>query len=98
MRRFFESSTDDDKSAVIEEAEEALDDLEKDEDRSNADIYLKLMRKAMEKGNSFIEEENTRVKKLLEVKDKVNSAKRKTFEARLNILTSMKSQIKHEEL
>ena len=98
VKRFLTSKSTEEKTAVIQEAEEALKHLEKDSDKSNGDIYVKLLKKAAEKGDSFIQDEHDRVKKLLE--EKVSDAKKKSFEARLNILTSMNIQAaaSHDEL
>ncbi|XP_072043983.1 endoplasmic reticulum resident protein 29-like [Amphiura filiformis] len=96
VKRLLGSTSDEEKSGIIQEAEEALQKLEKDDDKNNADIYVKLMKKIVQKGNSFVKDEYDRVKKLSE--EKVSDAKKKSFESRLNILASMKSQAGHDEL
>ncbi len=96
VKRLIGSKTDEEKNVVIQEAEEALNKLEKEDDKNNGDIYVKLMKKVAAKGNSFVQDEYDRVKKLSE--EKVSDAKKRSFEARLNILASMKSQVGHDEL
>ncbi|XP_071790383.1 endoplasmic reticulum resident protein 29-like [Asterias amurensis] len=80
---------------LLEKAAEEKEKLELQDEKKSAEIYVKVMRKILEKGKEFVILEIERVKKLL--KEKVSDAKKKTFEAKLNILSSFRAFINSKE-
>ena len=80
---------------LLEKAAEEKEILELQDEKKSAEIYIKVMRKILEKGKEFVILEIERVKKLL--KEKVSDAKKKTFEAKLNILSSFRAFINSKE-
>lgn len=83
------------KGKIIIEAEKARDKL-KEEKAKKADIYIKLMHKIVSDGDSFIDKEMERVKKVSE--GKVSESKKKQLEERINILKSFSRQKSKDEL
>ena len=83
------------RQALLNSAEEEKDKLELEEQKKSAEIYIKVMKKMLEKGKGFVAMEIERVKKLMN--KKVTDAKKKSFEAKQNILASFKSFINAKE-
>ncbi len=71
---------------LLTEAKTKADGLEKDSEKKSANIYVKIMEKAIERGNIFFESEKERVKNILS--GKVSDAKKKELQGRLNIIQS----------
>lgn len=77
-----------DKDAVAE-AEKLLEDKEvvaDDEDKSNAEYYIKTMKRVGERGAEYPKTEITRLKAM--VNDKISEKKKEMFSKRINILSS----------
>ncbi|XP_033747702.1 endoplasmic reticulum resident protein 29-like [Pecten maximus] len=77
-------------ASVEEEASKETDDSKK----RSADIYVKTMKKIVEKGTDFVDSEITRVEKLKD--GKVSDKKKEQLNERLNILTSFQLLQKDE--
>lgn len=71
---------------IIKKAEKALEGSTDEKDKTNGDIYVKIMKKIQEKGVDYVDSEVSRVQKLL--KDKITDKKKEQFKKRLDILTS----------
>ena len=71
---------------IIKRAEETLEETEDSREKASGDIYVKIMKKIQEKGADYVDNEVTRVQKLL--KDKITDKKKDLFKKRLDILTS----------
>lgn len=80
----FLSSAASTKQKLLEEAAAVLSTLE-EESKERAEIYIKTMRKVIEKGSSFVKKEIDRLKKLID-SEKVSKATEKGLEMRLTIL------------
>lgn len=79
---------------LLLEAEELWDKAEGIQQQKSAEIYVKTMRKIVEKGDSFVKQEKDRINKIL--KGDVAKEKRLDFNIRLNILDSF--ALVHDEL
>ncbi|KAK3751880.1 hypothetical protein RRG08_047153 [Elysia crispata] len=90
----FIKASDDERASILSEAEKSAQDLTKDEEKLAADTYIKTMKKVLDKGNSFIKDEVTRVEKLRS--GKVSDNKKKQLGDRLNILASFQLGLKDE--
>ncbi|GFN99430.1 endoplasmic reticulum resident protein 29-like [Plakobranchus ocellatus] len=90
----FLKASDDKKTALLQQAEEAASKLTKEEDKAAADTYIKTMKKVLDKGNSFIQDEVKRVEKLRS--GKVSDNKKQQLGDRLNILASFQLGLKDE--
>lgn len=71
---------------LLLEAEELWDKAEGFQEQKSAEIYVKSMRKVLDKGDSFISTERERINKIL--KGDVSKEKKQDFTVRLNILDS----------
>ena len=71
---------------IIQKAEKALEESADEKEKASGDIYVKIMKKIQEKGVDYVDNEVTRVQKLL--KDKITDKKKDQFKKRLDILTS----------
>jgi len=82
---------------LLEEAKSKAGKLTKENEKKSAGIYVKLMEKAIERGNIFFDSERERVKNILS--GKVTDAKKTELQGRVNILTSFLSKsAKKDEL
>ncbi|CAG2164781.1 unnamed protein product [Oppiella nova] len=81
-----EKVTKDKQKKVLESAKKAADAVAKEADKKSANIYVKIMEKALERGVVFYESEKARVQNLLS--GKVSDAKKKELLGRLNIIES----------
>merc|ERR1712110_258691 len=83
------AATESDKQSVMKEAEVLWDKTHGPRMAKGADIYVKLMRKVVATGPSFVAKEAQRVKKLLG--GKISSEKKEELEEKSNILKSFSS-------
>jgi len=70
----------------LKKAEAAKQELESEEDKNAADMYIKTMKKVIEKGGDFVKSEITRVDKLRS--GKVSDKKKEQLNNRLNVLNA----------
>lgn len=82
------------RAALVEKAENAVKSLTKAADKESADIYIKTMKRILEKGDDFIKKEIARVEKLKD--GKVSDKKKEQLGSRLNILSSFEMRLKDE--
>ena len=71
---------------IIQKAGKALEESKDEMEKTNGEIYVKIMKKIQEKGVEYVDSEVVRVQKLL--KDKITDKKKDLFKKRLDILTS----------
>ncbi|KAK3084535.1 hypothetical protein FSP39_014883 [Pinctada imbricata] len=90
----FYKASDADKTKVIAQAEAEIASLKSDSEKSSADVYIKTMKKVVEKGANFVQSEIKRVEKLRD--GKVSDKKKEQLNDRLNILTSFEMRFKDE--
>ena len=95
MKDFVKASGDE-KSKLLKTAEDEAAKLTIESQKSSADMYVKTMRKVIEKGTEFVESEVKRVEKLKS--GKLSDKKKEQLNDRLNILTSFSLGIKKDEL
>ena len=95
MKDFVKASGDE-KSKLLKTAEDEAAKLTTESQKSSADMYVKTMRKIIEKGTDFVESEVKRVEKLKS--GKLSDKKKEQLNDRLNILTSFSLGIKKDEL
>lgn len=88
-----EKSVDKRKSLLVK-AEKLWDQTEGKQKQRSAEMYVKTMRKALEKGNEFFQSETVRINNVL--KGSMTQEKKSDLGVRLNILESFKEQ--HDEL
>ncbi|XP_069136386.1 endoplasmic reticulum resident protein 29-like [Argopecten irradians] len=74
------------RAEILASTEEAAAKETDESKKKSADIYVKTMKKVVEKGTDFIDSEVTRVEKLKD--GKVSDKKKEQLNERLNILTS----------
>lgn len=79
---------------MLEKAEQAAGQLTHEGERASADVYIKTMKKVVEKGDDFIESEVSRVDKLRS--GKVSDKKKEQLHERLNILTTFQTAMRDE--
>ncbi|XP_064612893.1 endoplasmic reticulum resident protein 29-like [Liolophura sinensis] len=94
VKDFFKAGKKTAQEKVIAKAEEAIKELTSDSERTSAEIYIKTMKKILEKGKDFVETEIARVEKLKA--GKVSDKKKEQLGDRLSILTSFKIRQKDE--
>jgi endoplasmic reticulum protein 29 len=80
------------KKALLREAEDLWDKTTGRADQKAAEVYVKTMRKALDKGDDFVHNELKRVQGL--AKGKISKEKKEEMQQRINILQSFQ----HEEL
>lgn len=80
------------KKALLREAEDLWDNTTGRADQKTAELYVKTMRKALDKGDDFVHNELKRVQGL--AKGKMSKEKKEEIQQRINILQSFQ----HEEL
>ena len=91
ISEFLKASSAEDKKDILEKAQKAADAIETEEKKSRANIYIKTFEKVLEKGDSFITTELTRVEKLSE--QKVSENKKAQLKNRAHILTSFQMRL-----
>lgn len=79
---------------ILLQAEQLWDKTEGKQNQKSAEVYVKTMRKALEKGDTFFETETSRVKNIL--KGSLAEEKKSDMSIRLNILESFSTS--HDEL
>ncbi|MCL4148626.1 UNVERIFIED_CONTAM: hypothetical protein GTU68_025417, partial [Idotea baltica] len=89
---FMATEDEDEKKKILKKAEEEWDALKNPSEEAAAETYVKIMRKILLKGNTFLQTERERVKGLM--KTKVSEEKKQEMQGKLNIL----STFGHEEL
>ncbi|XP_049794031.1 endoplasmic reticulum resident protein 29 [Schistocerca nitens] len=90
--KFSETNDKEAKKTILREAEDEWDKTKGKVDQQKAETYVKMMRKALEKGDEFIPNEMKRVQNL--AKGKLSKEKKEEMQHRLNILQSFT----HDEL
>nr|CAD7264579.1 unnamed protein product [Timema shepardi] len=88
----FISSNQEQRKSILKEAEAQWDTTNGSTDQNVAEVYVKTMRKILDKGTAFIETELKRVQNL--IGGKVSKDKKDELQRRLNILQSFQ----HDEL
>lgn len=92
-QKFAEEKSVDGKKKLLREAEDLWDKAKGYQDHKSAEVYVKVMRKVIEKGDEFLTNESSRVENVL--RGKVNKDKKEEMQHRVNILQSFSS---HDEL
>jgi len=93
VSQFFKAG-EDGKAAILKKAEDAAAALTQAQDQESAEVYVKMLRKVLDKGDKFIQQETERVEKLRD--GKVSDKKKEQLGRRLNILTSFELRLKDE--
>lgn len=84
--RFVAASNPSDRKEILRQAEDEWDKVSLTSERKSAEVYVKVMRKMLEKGNDFLGSELSRVDTLR--KGKLSKEKKDEMDRRLNILQS----------
>ncbi|KAK7475668.1 hypothetical protein BaRGS_00033094 [Batillaria attramentaria] len=90
----FVKASKDARGAILQKAEDRAKSLTKEADKESAEVYIKTMKKVVEKGDDFIKTEIERVEKLKD--GKVSDKKKEQLGSRLNILSSFEMRLKDE--
>lgn len=92
-------SADDDKArqGFAEEASTVAKSLPQETDRTLAELYLKVMNKALDKGTNYFKSETDRIKRMLS-DGKMKKDKQVAFEEKLKVLASFTNPISSDEL
>jgi endoplasmic reticulum protein 29 len=85
LAKGFATSSKDEQAQRLSKAEEVVSTL-KDDEKSNGQVYINIMKKVQEKGEAYPKAEQSRVEKL--VQSKITEEKKKTMRTKLNILPS----------
>ena len=96
IKEFFKSSFTEDREKIIAKAEKLEAGIKDEDKKSRAGIYIKTMRKCIEKGDEFITQESARVEKLSG--EKISEKKKRQLQDRANILTSFSMRMKGQPL
>lgn len=91
IKEFNDASDEESKRAVIQKAQEKIDNLDSEDKKERANIYVKTFEKVLVKGANFVSSELIRVEKLSE--QKVSEKKKAQLKNRANILTSFKMRM-----
>ncbi|XP_076307259.1 endoplasmic reticulum protein 29-like protein wbl [Tachypleus tridentatus] len=75
---------------ILKEATDLKAALDKEDERKYGDVYVKMMKKILERGNGFVASEAERVKNIKN--GKITDAKKEEMQGRLNILESFKKK------
>lgn len=92
-KQFAEEKSLEGRKKILREAEDLWDKAEGNQDQKSSEVYVKVMRKVIEKGDEFLTNESSRVENVL--KGKVSKDKKEEMQYRVNILQSFSS---HDEL
>lgn len=84
--RFMITENQSDRKALLRKAEDEWDKLKSPSDRQIAEIYVKIMRKVLEKGSEFVTHEKARVEGLMN--ERITKEKKEEMQGRLNVLKS----------
>ena len=90
--KFSQANDPDVKKALLREAEDLWDNTTGRADQKTAEVYVKTMRKVLDKGDDFVSNELKRVQSL--AKGKISKEKKEEMQQRINILHSFQ----HDEL
>lgn len=82
------------RSALLEKAQKEAQSLS-EEDKKKADVYIKLMQRVIERGDTFIKSERERVKNILA--GKITDKKKAEMQGRLNVLLSFMTAAARDE-
>jgi len=82
----FSVAKKDEQKKLLAEAKTKAVTLSNENEKKSANVYVKLMEKAIERGNIFFESEKERVKNIMA--GKLSDAKKKELQGRVNILQS----------
>ena len=93
--KFVAAKDKDSRENVMKEATKVIEELKESKDKTSGDIYIKLMQKVLERGDKFLLSELERVKNLLSG-GKMNDAKKKNLQQRVNIIQSFLPQTSEE--
>ena len=93
LKKFFQAELSE-KTSMVAEAEKLAESLTDENKKTSASIYIKTMKKIIEKGNEFLDTEVKRVEKLKD--GKVSDKKKEQLSDRLNILNSFKLKLNDE--
>lgn len=85
-KRFIAASSPSDRKEILRQSEDEWDKVSLSSERKSAEVYVKVMRKIIEKGDDFLSSEVSRVDTLS--KGKLAKEKKDEMERRLNILMS----------
>lgn len=91
---FIQQKSKDKRKDILLKAEKLWDKVEGKQKQKSAEVYVKMMRKALEKGDEFFQTETIRINNVL--KGSMTTEKKSDLGVRLNILESFKTQ--HDEL
>ncbi|XP_025409286.1 endoplasmic reticulum resident protein 29 [Sipha flava] len=91
---FAKENVVDKRKEILLRAEKLWDETEGKQKQKSAEVYVKTMRKALEKGDEFFHSETVRINSIL--KGSMTKEKKADLVVRLNILESFKVQ--HDEL
>ena len=95
VTKFYKASDNDKRTAVVTEAEKEAEKIKDEMEKNSAEMYIKTMKKVLEKGESFIDDEVKRVEKIRD--GKISDKKKEQLSSRLNILTSFQLRYKEEK-
>lgn len=93
--KFIKEKSVDGKKKLLLKAENLWDKAKGNQEQKSAEVYVKVMRKIIEKGDEFLSSENSRVENLL--KNKISKEKKEELQHRINILQAFKTPA-HDEL
>ncbi|XP_054272023.1 endoplasmic reticulum resident protein 29-like [Macrosteles quadrilineatus] len=93
--KFSTENNAEEKKKLLRRAEDLWDNAKGNQEQKYAEVYVKIMRKVIEKGDEFLNSEHARVDNLL--KGKVSKEKKEELQHRLNILQGFKTAL-HDEL
>jgi protein disulfide-isomerase A6 len=80
-----------DKAASIAKANSIIADLKEEKDKKNADAYLKIMAKVVEKGEAYLATETKRIEGLL-TSESLNPGKKREITMKKNVLAVFAKQ------
>lgn len=88
-KRFVGTSSSSDRKEILRQSEDEWDKVSLASERKSAEVYVKVMRKMLEKGDSFLQSEVSRVETLR--KGNLAQEKKDEMDRRLNILMSFQT-------
>lgn len=95
-KRFTTASSPSDRKEILRQSEDEWDKVSLGSERKSAEVYVKVMRKILEKGDGFLASELSRVNALS--KGKLAKEKKDEMDRRLNILMSFQPTNQKTEL
>lgn len=93
--KFIKEKSVEGKKKLLLKAEDLWDKAKGNQDQKSAEVYVKVMRKMIEKGEEFLSSESSRVENL--IKGKISKEKKEELQQRINILQAFKTPV-HDEL